>query len=152
MIQPLGVVNHAHQRPSAHGLDQQSQGGDPGQQRVRRAGIQSEGDLESLPLRRGERLELTEQGRAQLVQRRERQLHLELHAGGTHIGLPEMLQQGALADPRLTSQQQRPTAAPARRRDQGIEPGDLILPTDQRIHIGENYRRDGFRRTDTLNA
>ena len=76
-VQPLGVVDHAQQRPFLRDLRQQRQDRQCDQEPVRRVPFaQPERDAERVVLRSRKPLEAVQQRCAQLVQAGERQLHL----------------------------------------------------------------------------
>ena len=112
-IQPLSVIDEADQGPLGRHLRQQAQHRKTDQEPVRSAPCgQPEGDLQRVPLGPRQRGQATEHRRAELVQRRERQLHLGFHAGDPNEATARRLaravaQQCRLADPRLAPEDQR---------------------------------------------
>ncbi len=79
-VQPLGIVHHTQDRAPLRGLRQQTQDGQADEQAIRHhPGVQPERCLKRIALRTREPIKPIEQRRAQLVKRRERQLHLRLH-------------------------------------------------------------------------
>ena len=76
-IEPLRVVDQAHQRTLLGRLGQEAQHRQ-GDEEVVRGGalLQPEGDPQRILLRAGQPVEPVEHGRAQLMQARERELHL----------------------------------------------------------------------------
>lgn len=150
LIQPLCVVDDAQERAFPHGLHQESQRRDADQERIGCAGVEAESDLQRLAVRRGQRRQPVGDGREQLVQRGERQLRLEFRAGRPHDeepgrGLVQVAQQHALADARLTAQDQGAAPALPRRLKQGIEPSYLVLTADQRIRVCLGHGRKPMR-------
>ena len=84
-IQPLGIVDQTDQRPRGGVLGQQAQDrraqDEPVRSRLRR---QPERHPQRALLRLRQRVQAAQHRRAELVQRRERQLHLGFHAGDLH--------------------------------------------------------------------
>jgi hypothetical protein len=110
---------------------QQRQDRQPDQESIRRRPCgPAERDLEGTALWRRELLHGVEQRRTQLVQGRERELHLRLDTCGAQD--PQVcrrpngiVQQRGLPDPGLTVQQQRATLAGAERGDDVVNQGAL---------------------------
>ena len=126
-VEPLLVIDDAHQRPFPGQLGQQAQDGQADQKPVRRRpGTEAERGPQRVALRRRETLQAVQHRRAQLVQHRERQLHLRLD---THRArhpaarrLPgQVLQQRGLAHPRLAVHHQTPAFTRTHRRHQPVE-------------------------------
>ena len=81
LVEPLQVVDDAQQRLRLGHLRQERERGEPDEEAVRcRAGRETERDLQRLLLRCGEHVEVVQQRPVELVQPRERQLHLGLDA------------------------------------------------------------------------
>ena len=126
-VQPLRVIHHANQRPICRGLRQHAQHSQADQEPVRhRAIVQPEGDPKRLTLRRRQSFKLIENGRAQLVQRRERELHLRLDSRDADdpgiCSLPcQVLQQRRLTHPRLAADHQATALTPAESLEEGIQ-------------------------------
>ena len=126
-IEPLRIVDHAHERARLGGLGEQAQDRQRDQEAVRRrAVLEAERHLQRGPLRRRQRLQTVGQRRAQVMQTGERELHLRLHAGrpcdATSGGLPgDVFQQRRLADPRLAAQHQRRALADSDALQQPVE-------------------------------
>ena len=81
-IQPLGVIDQADQRPRGGILGQQAQRGQAHHEPVRsRPRRQPERHTQRALLRPRQRGQAAQHRPAELMQRRERQLHLGLHAG-----------------------------------------------------------------------
>ena len=112
LIQPLRVIDDTQQRTLLGHLREQAQHRQPDEEPIwSGAGAQPEHDLERLALRSRKPLEAIEHRSAQLMQAREGQLHLGLHAHRPHDGqlrrrLDEVLQQRRLPDPGLAPQNQ----------------------------------------------
>ena len=109
VVQPLRVIDDPQQRTLLRRLRQQAQHRQPDEEPVRRrAGAQPEDDLERLALGGRKPAEAIEQRSAQLMEAREGQLHLGLHAHRPHDGqvrrrLDQVVQQRRLADSGLAS-------------------------------------------------
>ena len=126
-VEPLLVIHQAHQRPLPGHVGQQAEHGQADQEPVRRgAGADAERRAERLTLRARQPLQVPEHRRAQLVHRREGELHLGLDTGRPHHPASQrvsgqVIQQRRLARPRLTAQHQRPALTHANRLDQPVE-------------------------------
>jgi hypothetical protein len=131
-VEPLRVVDEAQQRPLGGHLGQEAKRGQADQETVRsRARGQAQRDTQGRPLRLRKSLQPPEHRRAELVQARERQLHLGLHAGDPRH--PEagrlaraMVQQRRLADPSLPPHDQDRALAAADVLQQPIERSTLV--------------------------
>ena len=127
MIEPLGVVDHADERSLLGGVGQQTQHRQPDEEAIRRvAGAQPERRAQRVALRVGKRVEPFEEWRAQLMQSRERDLHLGLDAAGAHDAasrrtLDDVLQKGRLPDAGLPVQHEGAALAAPRRVQQPVE-------------------------------
>ena len=116
-IEPLGVIDDAQQRPLGGNLGQQAERGQGDQEAVGSGtGGQAQRDAQSGLLWLWKSIEPVEHRRAELVQRREGQLHLGLDAGDPRDTearrLPgAMVQEGRLADARLAADDQDGTLA-----------------------------------------
>ena len=136
-VQPLRVVDHAHERALLGRLRQQTKRRQADEEPIRhRALAQPERGRQGIALRARESLEPLEQRHAELVQRREGKLHLGLHPGGAnppHVRgrAHRMLQQRRLADPGLALQHEDPAAPTPRALEQPVEDGALVSPTAQ---------------------
>jgi hypothetical protein len=98
----LGVVDQAQQRLLGPDLGQQAQRGEGDEEAVgSRTEGQAERDAEGGLLRLGKLREAAEQRRAELVQCRERQLHLGLDSGDAGDPEPRRLPSAVLQDGRL---------------------------------------------------
>jgi hypothetical protein len=146
-VQPLRVVDDAEQRTLLGRRRQQAQRRKRDQEPVGRLALsQTECDAKGVRLRRGQLIEPAQQGRAQLVDTGERELHLRFHTRDPRDAEPRCLpcgvvQQGGLPDPRLPAQDQRRAAAVANRREQPVEDFPLAIPVQQlgmdtRCHLG----------------
>jgi hypothetical protein len=115
-VQPLGIIDHAQQRPFLRDLRQQRQDRQCDQEPVWRIALtQPERDCQRVLLRSRKPLEAVQQRCAQLVQAGERQLHLRCHPCGPrhpHIRCRRhhVLKQRRLAHARLAADHQRPPA------------------------------------------
>jgi hypothetical protein len=82
-IEPLRVVDDTQERPPLGGLGQQIERRQPDQERTRRrSGTEPEGDVKRVAPGIRQAVRTIEDRRAQLVQRRERELHLALDPDG----------------------------------------------------------------------
>ncbi len=126
-VDPLLVIDDAHQRPFPGHLGQQAQGRQADQKPVRwRPGTEAERDPQRVALRRRQTLQAVQHGRAQLVQHRERQLHLRLDthrarhpAAGRLPG--QVLQERGLAHPGLAPHHETTAFTRTHRRQQPVE-------------------------------
>jgi len=114
LVEPLRVVDDTGQRLLLGDLSEQRQRGQSHQEPVRRrAGATAEHRRERVVLRSGQPADVTQHGRAELVQAGVGQLHLRLHPGGPgdmpvgHLA-GQVAQQRALAHPRLAAQHRDP--------------------------------------------
>ncbi len=109
-IEPLRIVDQAHERTLLGRLGQQTQDRERDEEAIRcRAVVQPERRPQRVTLRAWQPVELAEHRRAQLMQPGERELHLRLNArdpGDATLRGPlgDVLQQRRLADPRLAAQ------------------------------------------------
>ena len=120
-IEPLHIVDQAHQRLCLGRPGQEAQHCQ-GDEEVIRGGPfpQPEGNPQRILLRTGQVVEPAEHGRAQLMQTRERELHLRLDARRSHDAPPrrvpqQVLQQRGLADTGFASQDQHSALDPTGR-------------------------------------
>ena len=136
-VEPLRVVDDAHQRSLLGRVGQQAQDRQPDQEAIRSvARAQAERRAERILLRTGKALEAIHERRTQLLQHREGELHLRLHARrpddlAPRRALHQMVQQRALADAGLTAQHQRPARARAHARHELIQRRALGVPAEQ---------------------
>jgi hypothetical protein len=127
LVQPLRIVDQAQQRLLRGHLRQQAQHSQANQETIRCAGrTQAERDAESVALRPGQGAAAVQHPAAELVQRREGQLHLRLDTlSACHeevrcrVGC--VAEQRGLADASLTADDQRPAAAGPYLRQQLVE-------------------------------
>ena len=81
LVKPLRVIHHACQRLPFGGIRQQAQDSQPDQEAIRGlAGGEAERGAKGVPLRIGQVLQPVQHRRAQLLEPRERKLHLGLHS------------------------------------------------------------------------
>jgi hypothetical protein len=131
LVQPLRVVDDAEERTLLCRPRKQRQDRQPDEESIRRRPCgPAERDLECAALWRRELLHGFEQRRTQLVQGRERELHLRLDTRGVqdpHVCRRGngIVQERCLPDPGLTVNQQCATLAGAERGDDVIEQGAL---------------------------
>jgi hypothetical protein len=115
LVQPLGVVDHAHHRAFQGRFRQQGQCGHAQHERVRhRALTQAERNGEREVLRSRQRLDSGQQSQQHTVQRGVRKLHLRLDPGDmdngcARRGTDHALDQGRLANTGLASHHQHRT-------------------------------------------
>ena len=108
-IEPLRVVDEAHQRPVLGCVRQQAEDSQPDQESIGRLALdQPERGPQRVGLRARESLQPVEQRGAELVQAGERELHLGLDADGpsdlaVRSRVQQIRQQRGLADARLAS-------------------------------------------------
>ena len=139
LIKPLRVINHTHKRPLLGHLREQAQHRQPHQKPIRRVPRpQPERYPERVLLRGRKPLQPIQHRRAQLLQGRERELHLRLHTHRPHDPEPRRgpdrrLQQGRLADPSLPANHQHPALSPSHRRKQPLQRLALAAPAVQHL-------------------
>ena len=144
-IEPLRVIDYAEERLLLGALRQQAKDRQPHEEGIRRrAFAESEGDGERIALGLREALHELEQGRAQVLKRCERQLHLALDANGAgdaerRARLDRVLQQGRLADTRLSVQHEDAAAAVARGVQKSVE--HLALATASHEVLARHAQR-----------
>ena len=150
LVEPLGVVDHADERSLLGDVGEQAQHRQPDEEAIRRvAGAQPERRAQRVALRAGERVELPEQRRAQLMQARERDLHLRLDAAGAHDPAPrralcDVAQEGRLADAGLPMQDQRAALAAARRVQQPVERVAFASTAQQRRRTPRHHTQRAY--------
>ncbi len=131
-VQPLRVVDHAQKRALLSRRGQQAEHRQADEQSVRRGALaQPERDFQRAALRRRKSLTAIEQRRAQLMQRRECQLHLRLQPRRTydeHVRgrSDRIVEQRRLPDSRLPPYYEH-TAAPS--------PCSLTQPIEDRAFV-----------------
>ena len=127
LIQPLLVVDQADQRLFPGHLRQQAQHGQPDQEPVRRRpGGQAERGPQRIALRHRQLPGAAQHRRAQLMQARERQLHLRLHAHHACHPAPvrppgQVIQQRGLTHARVATHHQGPALASPDRLDEPVQ-------------------------------
>ena len=145
-VEPLGVVDEAQQRALRGDLGQQAERGQGDQEAVGRgAGRQAQRDAQRGLLGLRERAEPTEHRRAELMQSRERQLHLGLDPGDPGDAearrLPSaMVQQRRLADARLAADDQHCALPAADVLQQPVERLALAGSPQQHRRTGRGHR------------
>ena len=155
-VEPLLVIDDAHQRPVPGHLGQQAQGGQADQEPVRRqAGAEAERGPQRVALRRRQTVQVVQHRRAQLVQRRERQLHLRLDAPRVCYPaarrLPgQVLQQRGLAHPRLAVHHESAAFTRTHSRHQSAEHVAFRVAVGQARHRPSPGNSAGTRTVPTL--
>ena len=145
-VEPLRVVHHTQQRPVLCRVGEQAQDREADEEPIWSvAAAQAERGAQRVALRAGKPVDPIHERGAQLLQPRERELHLRLDARGVRDAASgraphEVLQQRALADARLTAQHQRPARAGAHARDQLIQRRALVAPAKQPPGISSRHR------------
>jgi hypothetical protein len=139
-IEPLRVVDDAQERPVLRSLGQQAEDRQPDQERIRRGvgGVrnQSERDAKRLVLRLRETVQEVQEGRTQLPNRGERELHLGFDPG--RPGDPKLarspdrvLEQRRLADARFAIRHQHAAAPAAHAIQEPVEHLALAFTAEQ---------------------
>ena len=139
-VQPLRVIHHAQQRALLCHGSQEAEYGQRDQEVVPRlAGLQTQRDAQSVALRLWKRVEPNQHRSAELMHRRERQVHLGLDAGDPRR--PErrrlaraVIQERGLADPRLAADHQ----------DRALAAADVVQHPIEHLALGgtaQQYRR-----------
>jgi hypothetical protein len=130
-VEPVGVFDQAHERARLGRFGEQAEHRQGHEKAVRRVALlQPEGHAQRVLLGSRQIAHPVQQRRAQVMQPRERQLHLGLHAGGARhaaLGrlLGEILEQDGLADPGLAPQHQHRALAHAHALQQAVQRGAL---------------------------
>ena len=152
-IEPLRVIDDAQKRLLGGHLRQQAQHREPDQEPIRRVPpTHAERRAKRPALRTRQQRQAIQHRRAQLLQGRERELHLPLDTGGprdpeTRRRLDRVFQQRRLTDPRLASHNQRTALPTARRLEQPVEhlalaaPAEQLLSRPPRDHAAPNIPR-----------
>ena len=136
-VEPLRIVDDADQRPLLRRVRQQAQDRQADEEAIRGVALaQTERGAERLALRAGEAVQAIDERRAELMQPRERELHLGLDARRPGDAAPrraphQILQQGALAHAGLAAQHQRAAQTLAHTRHELIQRRALAAPTEQ---------------------
>ena len=126
-VEPLRVVDDAHERLLLGGVGQQAQDRQPDEEAIRRrSGAQAERRAQRVALRARQVLETVEHRRAQRMQAGECELHLGLDAcrpgdPASLGGRRQVPQQGGLADSRLAAEDQHTALARAHSRDESLQ-------------------------------
>jgi hypothetical protein len=126
-VLPLRVIHRADEGPLLRHVGQQAQRRQSDEKAVRGlAGAQPERRRQRIALRSRQAIETIEHGRAELMQARERELHLGLHSGGSRDATPrrtldEIREQCGLADPRLATDDQHRALPGAHGRHEAIQ-------------------------------
>jgi hypothetical protein len=148
-VEPVRVVDDAHQRRLLGDLGQQAQDRQPDQEAIRGAAIlQAEHHAQRVPLRAGQTVEFSEHGRAQRMQAGEWKLHLGLDAcrpgdPASLRGCRQVPQECGLADARLAAQDQHAALARAHSRDESFQHvalGDAVEQA-RRWQVGVEHAR-----------
>ena len=145
LVQPLLVVDQADQRSFPGHLREQAQHGQPDQEPVRRRpGGQAERDPQRILLRHRQVPGAAQHRRAQLMQAREGQLHLRLHARRARHPAPARLpghivQQHRLAHARVAAHHQRPALATPDRIDEPAQRVAFAAPVRQPGHASPGH-------------
>ncbi len=139
-IEPVRVVDEQQQRALLCSESEQRQRSDADREPRGLALDDPEGGTEPRRLRRREEVEPVEEGTAELVERRERDLRLRLDAAGANdveVGRFRgcVLEQGGLADPRLADEDECLTGPSARVRQQLVDPTLCRSSSDQQESI-----------------
>src|SRR6185503_19434723 len=112
----------------------------------RRSCVQAEGDVQGIALWLREPLRKLEERRAQLLERGEREFHLTFHPAGSGDAislscLDRVLEQGGLADARLSMHHQDAAVSPTRSLEQPVEHRTLGFPSNHVLSRDPNLRR-----------
>ena len=136
-ILPVRVIHHADERAVLRHLRQQAQHRQSNEKAVWRvAGTEPERRGQRIALRGGKAIETIEHRPAELMQTRERELHLGLHSCRTYDATPrgtldERREQCGLADPGLAADDQHRALPGAHGRHQAIERLALAATAEQ---------------------
>ena len=140
LVQPLRVINNSQQRALLGRLGQQAEDRQSNQERTRRrvggTPSQSKRDAKRLVLRLREAPHKLKERGAQLLNRRERELHLRLDPGRPRDPKPppsldRVLKQRGLADARVAMHHQHAATTAAHTVHQPVEHLPLALPAEQ---------------------
>ena len=126
LVEPLDVVEEAHERLRLGDVREQAQDREPNEEPVRRrAVVETEGRAQGMSLRCRQPLDAVVERPAQLMKPGECQLHLGLDTRGMHdpaarrVG-QDVVEQGGLADAGLAAQDDHAAGPIAGTRDQGL--------------------------------
>ena len=148
-IEPLRVIDDTQERPLLRSLRQQAEDRQSDQERIRRRPVtQPERDAERVALGIRQTLRSVEDRGAQLLKRRERELHLPLDPDGPDDPklpprLDRPIEQRGLADARLAMHHQGRPVAAARGVEQAVEHLALAFPAEQLGSHGEQHDDSG---------
>lgn len=140
-VEPLRVVDETEEGLLLGGLRQQVEDREPDEERIRRpSGAQPECNFQGVSLGVRQALHEVEARRAQLVERRERELHLAFDSDRARnpevrSRLDRIVEQCGLADARLAVHREHAAVAVARRLQHAIEHVAVALPSEQ-LHRG----------------
>ena len=130
----MSVLHETEQRPLLGRGGQQAEHGQSDEKPVRDVtGCEAQGDLQRVPLRLGERVELVEHRRAELMDPGERQLAFRFRARDLHQAESRgmtggVVEQGRLSDARLASDDQGGALTPAHTCQKPVEHLSLAGP------------------------
>jgi hypothetical protein len=140
-VEPLGVVDQAHQWTGFRDLGEQLKRGKANEKQVgRRAGPPTEGDFDRLPLGTGEVFQRSEHRSEKLLKRGKGEFRLSLRAGNvsqlaSRRALSQILEQRRLPDPGLSAQHQRSASARPCARQQLAQYLLLAFATEQVVPL-----------------
>ena len=127
MVQPLGVIDHAHERLLLSDLGEQAEYGQTDDEAIGgRSRAQAERGREGITLRAGQTLPEIEHRCAQLMQSRIGELHLVLNTHRSQDATPgrasdHVFKQRRLANARLPAQDEGPADTTANRVEEAVE-------------------------------
>ena len=153
-VEPLRIVHDPDQRPFLGHVGQKAQDGQADEEAIRGvAAAATERRAERVALRLRKMVQAIHERRAELLQPRERELHLGLDAcragdGAPRRALYQVLEQRALTDPRLAAQHQSTARTRAHARDQLIQRRAFAAATEQ-LRPGSGHRHGPRLRTLT---
>jgi hypothetical protein len=137
LIKPLRVVDQAQKRLLVGSLGKKTQQSQPNKKAIGPgARAQAERCPERIALGSGQPLETTQQGRTQLVEAGERELHLRFHpdraSDATALGaVGRIVQQRRLSDPRLSAEHDHAALSGMHRLQQPLEGRTLRTTASQ---------------------
>jgi hypothetical protein len=136
-VDPLGVVDDDEERARFGGGGQQAQRGGANREAVLRPRLaEAQGALERLRLLRWDLVEVAEERAEQLQEPGEGKLGFVLHSERAHdrhaLGaLGGIVEQGRLAEARLTAKHERAATPPSRALEQFVDTSAVGFPTDE---------------------
>ena len=136
-VEPLRIVHDAQQRPVPRRLGAQAEHCEADEESIRWvAGAEAEGGAQRIALGAGQRVQVIQQRRAELLQPGVRELHLGLRArrsddAASGCLVRQILQQRGLADPCLSAKHEHRASARAQARQQLIQRFALATPPEQ---------------------